>query len=80
MALPQQTIDKWKSQKFITIDGYRSTSLDFNQAKGFAFSARTQETQQVILKIRIENKFGKYYICLDKEDYTLYPDEQEVLL
>ena len=28
----------------------------------------------------MENKKGKYYVCLDRADYTLYLDEKEVLL
>lgn len=28
----------------------------------------------------MENQKGKYYFCLDKQDYTLYDDEKEVLL
>lgn len=34
----------------------------------------------VMLNIEIENKQGKYYICLDREDYSVYPNEKEVLL
>lgn len=34
----------------------------------------------MILEITLENKKGKYYFCLDKKDYTLYLDEEEVLL
>ena len=28
----------------------------------------------------MENKHSKYYICLDREDYTVYIEEKEVLL
>ena len=35
---------------------------------------------EVILRIRIENKKGKHYIALDRKDYTMYPNEKEVLL
>ena len=28
----------------------------------------------------MENKKGKFYICLDRPEYTVYIDEQEVLL
>lgn len=34
----------------------------------------------MVLRIRIENKKGKHYICLDRKDYTMYLDEKEVLL
>ena len=30
--------------------------------------------------MRIENKNGKNYICLDRPEYTLYLDEKEVLI
>ena len=33
-----------------------------------------------MLEFTIENKHSKYYFCLDKEEYTLYPYEKEVLL
>ena len=32
------------------------------------------------MKITIENETGKHYICLDRPDYTCYPEEREVLL
>ena len=28
----------------------------------------------------MENKHSKYYICLDRDDYTMYLDEKEILL
>ena len=34
----------------------------------------------VLFKIELENKHSKYYISLDKEDYSVYPDEKEILL
>lgn len=36
--------------------------------------------QEVLLKIRFENSKGRHYICLDRPDYTSYPDEKEVIL
>ena len=33
-----------------------------------------------MLNIEIENQKSKYYICLDREEYTVYPHEKEVLL
>ena len=62
------------------IDGYRSTSLDEKVAMNFAALAETDDLDQVVLNIKIENKFQKYYICLDRDDYSLYCDEKEVLL
>ena len=32
------------------------------------------------MKITMENESGKHYICLDRSDYTSYPEEREVLL
>lgn len=46
----------------------------------FAARNETDELDKVILEIRMENRKGKYYICLDREDYSLYRDEREVLL
>ena len=49
-------------------------------AKIFADNAETDDLDQVILRIRMENKKGKHYIALDRKDFTMYPDEKEVLL
>lgn len=62
------------------MDGYRSTSRNYIVARNFAARAESDERAQVILKITLENKKGKYYFCLDKRDYTMYLDEEEVLL
>jgi hypothetical protein len=62
------------------MDGYRSTSLDFGIARTFAAKGESDEKEQVMLRIFMENKEGRYYICLDREDYTIYLDEKEVLL
>ena len=34
----------------------------------------------MLLKITFENESGKYYFALDSDKYTVYPDEQEILL
>ena len=34
----------------------------------------------MVLKIKLENKESKYFISLDKPEYTVYPDEEEILL
>ena len=34
----------------------------------------------VLLVIHMENESSKYYINLNRDDYTCYPDENEVLL
>ena len=36
MALKKEVIEKWAAKKEIELDGYSSTSLDFNVAKRFA--------------------------------------------
>ena len=41
---------------------------------------KNSDQQEVILKMKIENKKGKHYICLDRPEYTLYPDEREILI
>ena len=30
--------------------------------------------------MRLENKKSKYFVSLDRKEYTLYPEEQEILL
>ena len=62
------------------MDGYRSTSLSEITARNFAARAETDDLDQVLLKIKIENKKNKFYFCLDNNDYTMYLDEKEVLL
>lgn len=49
-------------------------------AQNFAALSETDELDQVLLKIKFENKKGRHYICLDRKEYSMYPDEQEVLL
>ena len=34
----------------------------------------------VIFRIRLENESGKYLFNMDSESYTMYPEEEEVLL
>ena len=40
----------------------------------------TQEKKPVLLKIEIDNKVGFGLFKLDKQDYSLFPSEREVLL
>lgn len=49
-------------------------------ARAFAQKAETDQLNQVLLKIDMENKNNKYFVFLDRPDYTLYPSEEEVLL
>ena len=57
------------------MDGYRSTSRKRKVAVTFAEMAESENLRKVILKIIFENKEGKYYICLDRPEYTLYLEE-----
>ena len=79
MALPRSKIEEWKKLKFLDMDGYRSTSLKLAVARLFAENAESDDKDKVILKINFENKSGKYYICLDRPDYSMYLEESEVL-
>ena len=78
--MSRDIIYKWEKQKYLTLDGYRSTSLDESVARRFAILGETDQLDMVLFKIELENKKGKYHFCLDREDYSLYPSENEVLL
>ena len=43
-------------------------------------NAMSEDKEEVILEFTLENKNSRYYFCLDREEYTMYPKEQEVLL
>ena len=73
-------IQKWSKQKEIQLDGYSSTSFDEMTARRFAAENETDHLDQVIMKITIENQSNKHYLCLNRSDYTCYPDEREILL
>jgi hypothetical protein len=66
--------------KFLKLDGYSSTSLDEKTARYFAMRAKNEENEMILLKITMVNETGRYFFCLDRLDYTAYPDELEVLL
>ena len=59
----------------MNIDGYRSASMIEGVAVSFAAKAEDDNNDKVLLRIKMENKKGKYYICLDRADYTIYLDE-----
>ena len=80
LALPPFIINKMKKQKYIKLDGYSSASLDEKIAANFAAQAETDDADQVLMRITMENESGKYYVSLDREDYTCYPNEKEILL
>lgn len=60
--------------------GYRSCSLDESVELNFAKMAQSEGKVMVLLKITLSNEKGKFYIRLDKDEYTLYPKEREVVL
>ena len=62
------------------MNGYRSTSRNYIVANNFYARVESNERAQVILKITLENKKGKYYFCLYKRDYIMYLDEEKLLL
>lgn len=80
LALPMETIELWKEKSYLSIDGFRSTSLKESIATSFSVSSETNELDKVILRIKIENKKGNHYMHLDRKDFTMYPKEEEVLL
>jgi guanylate kinase len=49
-------------------------------ARRFAVEGETDDLDQVLLRITMENETGKHYFFLDRAEFTNYPDEQEVLL
>lgn len=64
----------------IDLDGYVSASRSLIVAKNFANMAESDDDNKVLLKFTIINETGKHYISLDREDYTSYIDEEEVLI
>jgi hypothetical protein len=69
-----------KAKKFVRLDGYASSSLNKQTAIKFAAYAETDEKYMVLMKITMKNESGKHYISLDRPDYSLYPNEKEILL
>jgi hypothetical protein len=54
--------------------------MDEKIARRFAVEGETDDLDQVLIKITMKNESGKHYFFLDKPEYTMYPDEKEVLL
>ena len=54
--------------------------MKYQTAKYFAFFGDTDEKNPIVLRMRLENKKSKYFVSLDSKEYTLYPEEQEILL
>ena len=80
IALSRYQIEDWKELKHIHLDGFSSTSRDMASATSFAVRAETDLLDPVLLVINLKNETGKYYFSLDTNDYTQFPDEQEILL
>ena len=49
-------------------------------ARTFAADNETDELDQVILRITMENESNKLYLNLNRSDYSCYPNEKEILL
>lgn len=54
--------------------------MKYQTAKYFAFYGESDEKSPIVLRMRLENKKSKYFVSLDRKDYSLYPEEQEILL
>ena len=82
ISLPNKVLNEWCQNRNISLDGYSSSSRDESLAMYFAFdSAKTsKDTVPVLLVIKIKNESSKHYFCMDKPDYTCFPDEKEILL
>jgi hypothetical protein len=62
------------------MDGYSSASLDQKVAMNFASLSESDTEDMVLMKITVENESSEHFISLDREDYTCYLDEKEILL
>jgi hypothetical protein len=80
LSLNYETIEKWKSKKVLYLDGYNSTSLRRDVSLNFAIDSETEDLDQVILEIHMKNETGKHFVCMNRQEYTCYLSEQEVLL
>ena len=82
MTLTPQKIEEWKSKKYLDLEGFCSATLDSRHtALYFARESQKENGEElVLLEIEVENKDGKFFISLDRPEYTAYPDEQEILL
>ncbi len=60
--------------------GYISTSLNKEIALSFMFRGLSKDDVPALYQIHNLNQFGFYYFKLDNTDYSLFPNEQEVLL
>ena len=73
-------VDDWVKKEYIKLDGYSSTSLEIQTGIEYANHASKLDSVKVLLKITMENESSRFYICLDRDEYTCYPEEKEILL
>ena len=78
MSVPEQTLKQWEKQKIVSLDGYSSTTQKQYIARQFA--TISDDSIPVLLEISMKNESGKHYFSLDTQDYSNYPEEQEILL
>ena len=60
--------------------GYTSTSRNKGEAIKFAIEDVQPDQSPVIFRIRMQNESGKYMFSMDSEAYSMYPEEEEVLI
>lgn len=68
-------VENWSKKKCLPLEGYVSTTRDLKLAKKFANlgQLRDENNAAVVLYISMDNKNSKYFINLDRPDYTNYP-------
>ena len=82
ISLPIIKIRQWEQQKMISLDGYISSTLDEKMAVFFGMKSRERQEGNalVLLKIHVQNEKQMLYISLNREDYSCYVEEKEILL
>ena len=69
-----------KDKKRLILNGLVSTTLKKEQAFKFVFKGLSKDDVPVLYQINNLRKDGRCYFKLDSEEYSLFPNEQEVLL
>ena len=69
-----------KQKKILQLKGFTSTTLEKEQAFKFMFRGLSKDDVPVLYQINNLYKDGWKYFNLDSEEYSLFPNEQEVLL
>ena len=71
--------DGYFPDRDVTLKGFTSTSLSKKQAIRFAKKEENDPySVEVLLKIQFTG--GLQYFCLNSQEYTAFPYEQEVLI